>query len=289
MRKSILRAGLVALAALALAAQAAAAEQAKKPSQKGKSAATGAKTVVFKDPIGDDNGPGTYVYPTDPVYKKGSFDLTKLEVTEKDGKVTFAVSVNADLEDPWGMPAPANFSIQMAFIHIQTGEGPKFTKGIPGTNVQFAESDAWNKVVILSPQPAGRVRSEAKQKAADLLEGIVVPDEVVGKGRTFSGTVDKKLLGTGDIRKWGYQILMQSNEGFPDKTDLLTRKVNEFEGQHRFGGGNDGDCDPHVMDILAGKAVGAKSEVEEQHKMLSYECNPDGTSKKLATLKMVRK
>ena len=49
---------------------------------------------------------------------------------------------------------------------------------------------------------------------------------------------------------------MQSNEGFPAGNDLLTRKVNEYEGQHRFGGGNDGDCDPHVMDILAGKGAG---------------------------------
>ncbi len=247
-----------------------------------------AQEVVFKDPIGDDNGPGKYVYPTDPVYKPGSFDLTELKVTQKGDKVTFAVSVNSDLEDPWAMPAPANFSVQMAFIHIQTGKGG-FTKGLPGTNVQFALADAWNKVVILSPQPAGRVKAEAKQKAADLLAGIVVPDEVTGKGRTISGTVNKKDLGEGDIAKWGYQVIMQSNEGFPDKADLLTRKVNEFEGQHRFGGGTDTDCDPHVIDVLAGKGVGDKSEIEEQHKMLAYECNPDGTAKKMATLKMVRK
>jgi hypothetical protein len=63
--------------------------------------------------------------------------------------------------------------------------------------------------------------------------------------------------------------------------------VNEFEGQHRFGGGTDYDCDPHVIDVLAGQAKGDKSEIEEQHKMLSYECNPDGTAKKTATLKMV--
>jgi len=182
--------------------------------------ATVAQEVVFKDPIGDDNGPGNYVYPTDPVYKPGTFDLTELRVTQTGDKVTFAISVNSDLEDPWAMPAPANFSVQMAFVHIQTGKGG-FTKGLPGTNVQFAPDSAWNKVVILSPQPAGRVRSEAKQKAADLLTGIVVPDEVIGKGRTFSGTVNKKDLGDGDITKWGYQVIMQSNEGFPDKDALL--------------------------------------------------------------------
>jgi carbohydrate-binding DOMON domain-containing protein len=248
----------------------------------------GAQEVVFKDPVGDDHGPGKYVYPTDPVYKPGSFDLTELKVTQKDGKVTFAVSVNSDLEDPWSMPAPANFSVQMFLIHIQTGKGG-VTKGLPGTNVQFAPEDAWNRLVILAPQPAGRVRAEVKQKAADLKELVVVPAETIGKGRTVSGTVDLKDLGGGDITKWGYQVISQSNEGFPDKTDVLTRKVNEYEGQHRFGGGNDGDCDPHVIDVLAGKGTGDKSEIEAQHQMLAYECNADGTAKKLATLKMVRK
>jgi C-terminal binding-module, SLH-like, of glucodextranase len=111
----------------------------------------------------------------------------------------------------------------------------------------------------------------------------------VGNGRTIRATVDKKMVGEGDVTKWGYQVIVQSNEGFPDKTDLLTRKVNEYEGQHRFGGGTDTDCDPHVMDVLAGKGAGDKSEIEEQHKMLSYECNADGTAKKPATLKMVHR
>ncbi len=69
---------------------------------------------------------------------------------------------------------------------------------------------------------------------------------------------------------------MQSNEGFPADTDLLTRKVNEYEGQHRFGGGTDYDCDPHVMDILG------------DHGMLAYECEADGTPVKMATLSMVK-
>lgn len=247
-----------------------------------------AQEIVFKDPTGDDKGPGTYVYPTDPVYKPGSFDITQVKITQKDGKVTFAVSVNSDIENPWSMPDPANFSVQMVFIHIQTGKGA-ITKGVPGTNVQFAPGNGWDKVVVLSPQPAGRVKAEFRDKAADLLPALVVPEETTAEGRTITGTVELKDLGPGPITKWGYQALMQSNEGFPDKHDVLTRKVNEYEGQHRFGGGNDGDCDPHVMDLLAGKAVGDPSEVKAQYEMLAYECNADGTPKKLATLKLVRK
>ena len=68
---------------------------------------------------------------------------------------------------------------------------------------------------------------------------------------------------------------MQSNEGFPADEDMLTRRVNEFEGQHRFGGGNDYMCDPHVMDLLGDQAA-----------QLAYECNADGEATKMATLTM---
>jgi len=248
--------------------------------------AAGAQEVVFKDPAGDDFGPGKYAYPTDGVYKPGSFDLTQLRVKQRGEKLDVEVSVNADLEDPWGMGV--GFAVQMIFVHVRTGPGG-FSKGLPGTNVEFGPDDAWNKVIILSPQPPGRVKNEAAQKAAAMKDAVVVPTRTKGAGRTISATIDKKELGAGDLAAWGWQVLVQSNEGFPAATDLLTRKVNEYEGQHRFGGGTDGDCDPHVMDLLAGKGAGEPGEVEAQKAMLAYECNPDGSAKKLATLKMVRK
>ncbi len=245
--------------------------------------------VSFKDPTGDDKGPGTYVYPTDKVYAAGSFDLTEFKMKVSGDKAEFSVSVGTKLEDPWGMGV--GFATQMVFIFIDTDgkEGSGFTKGLPGLNVAFAPADAWDRCVILSPQPKGRVESEVETKAGWAKAAVVVPDRTKGMGRTITGTVPLAALGAGDPTKWGFQVIMQSNEGFPDKADLLTRKVNEFEGQHRFGGGNDGDCDPHVMDLLAGKGTGDKSEVEAQYKMLAYECNPDGSSKKMATLTMVRK
>jgi len=79
----------------------------------------------------------------------------------------------------------------------------------------------------------------------------VVPKITRASGKTLVAVVDKAQLGGAPTATWGYQVLMQSNEGFPDKGDLLTRKVNEFEGQHRFGGGTDYDNDPHVIDLLA--------------------------------------
>ncbi len=251
-------------------------------------AAAAAQEVTFKDPIGDDDGPGTYIYPTDSAYLRGSFDLTGLKVKQKGNKVTFEVGTNSVLQDPWRMGV--GFAVQMVFVFVDTdGEsGSGSTGSLPGLNVDFAPEAAWDRVVILSPQPSARVRDEVNQKVAeDLRPSVVVPNRTRGAGRTISATVSLDDLGGGDLTTWGYQVLMQSNEGFPTATDLLTRKVNEYEGQHRFGGGNDGDCDPHVMDLLAGDAQGDASEVEAQHQMLAYECNPDGTAAKRAVLTMV--
>jgi len=254
-----------------------------------------AASLEFKDPVGDDNGPGTYVYPTDAVYSPGSFDLTEMEIAAKGKNLDIEVCVNSKLDDPWGMGV--GFAVQMAFVFIDTDRTPGsgYTEGLPGTNIRFSPDDAWEKVVILSPQQQSRVMSEAKMKAADQLSkgDLLVPRRTLGKGKCISGRVSLEDVAptaadAPGFEGWGYQVVMQSNEGFPDKTDLLTRKVNEFEGQHRFGGGHDMDCDPHVMDILAPPAKGGEDEVAAQHEMLSYECDLDGNAVKWATLKMVR-
>jgi len=246
-----------------------------------------AQEVSFKDPVGDDNGPGTYTYPTDNVYKPGSFDLTSFKMKASGDKVQLDFGVNSTLEAKcWSMEY--GFCVQMMFVFIQSDPATGHTDGLPGLNVKFAQDGAWNKAIVVSPQPASRVKDEVALKVAKGLQtDIIVPVRVKGAGRTISAWIDAKDLPKGDITKWGYQVIMQSNEGFPAPTDLLTRKVNEYEGQHRFGGGNDGDCDPHAIDILAGSGMGDKSEIEAQHKMLAYECNADGTSKTMATLTMV--
>ena len=222
--------------------------------------------VKFEDPTGDDNGPGAYVYPTDAVYTGGSFDLTGFELKVKGKNATAEVTVNSNLEDPWGMGV--GFAVQMVFIYIDTGEGGH-SEGLPGTNTKFAEGSEWDKCIILSPQTAARVKEEVGAKAEAMADDIIVPARTTGR-------VKLAEIGEGDPKTWGYQVIMQSNEGFPADTDLLTRKVNEYEGQHRFGGGTDYDCDPHVMDILG------------DHAMLDYECEADGTPVKMATLKMVK-
>jgi len=246
-----------------------------------------AQTVSFKDPAGDDDGPGTYSYPTDAVYTRGSFDLTAFTLKVNGAKTDVTATVNSNLADPWSMGG--GFATQMVFVFIDKDHkaGSGYTKSIAGLNFEFAPDSAWEKVIILSPQPPGRVKTEVEQKAGDMKNDIIIPSRTRGAGRNISGTIDTAALGEGDPTTWAYQVVVQSNEGFPAATDLLTRKVNEYEGQHRFGGGNDGECDPHVIDLLAGDGTGAKEEADLQHKMLAYACGDDGAVNKLAVVSAV--
>ena len=225
-----------------------------------------AAPVSFTDAVGDDFGPGSYTYPTNTVYLDGAFDMTGFRISDEGDSYKFEVDVNADLRDSWN--TGAGFDVQMFFVFIDQGQGQN-TKGLPGLNIEFAADSAWQNVVIMSPQSTRRVKAETR-KARKLKSSIVVPESTTGAGRTITSVVPKDQL-QGDPSSWRIQVVGQSNEGFPEGSDLLTRRINASAGDHRFGGGDDGKCDPHVIDILG------------DHAQLKYECGS-----KVATLSLMK-
>lgn len=249
-------------------------------------------SIVYQDPSGDDFGPGSYTYPTASEYTKGSFDLRKVELRARGAKVEIKVTLGANIEDPWDSAAwdGQGFSLQMVqiYLDIDGKPGSGHTDTLPGIHAGFAPEDAWDRMVIISPQGRSRLRAEVKQKASAMAAAIVIPTKVKVRGRTLIATVKKSALGGAPRASWGLQAVMQSNEGFPKGTDLLSRRVNEYPGQHRFGGGNDRECDPHVLDILVSPAQGGDAEAEGQKAALAYSCGPDGESVRQAVLPMVR-
>jgi hypothetical protein len=242
-----------------------------------------AANISLKDPVGDDNGPGTYKYPTDPVYTKGSFDLTSVDIKDAGDTYEITLGVNATIEDPWksaSWPTPGNgFSLQMFQIYVDDGK-PTQKDALPGMNATF--SDGWSKVIIVSPQANKEITSRVDQKAKAVKDKIVLPVKVSAKGKKVTAIVKKADVG--DIK--GLQVLVASNEGYDNQPNngILARIVNEYEGKDRFGGGDDGDSDPNFVDCLAGKAKGDASEVDAQHAMLKY----DAKAKKRPVLTMVR-
>ena len=234
---------------------------------------TSSHALTFKDPKKDDKGPGKYTYPTHSSYKKGDFDITKVTISESGSNIIVRVRVRNRIKDVWKSRSWGGngFSVQFAQLYIHTGKGKGFHASLPGLNVKFKQK--WNYVILISPQGKTRLKSEIALKAKKFQKQIIIPTTTRSQGKTLIAIFPKSAIGGKLNTKWGFQLLMQSNEGFPRKQDLLTRPVNEYNGKHRFGGGNDGDCDPHVIDMLAGKAKGKKSEKKAQYKALkTYRC-----------------
>lgn len=249
--------------------------------------------VTFTDPRGDDKGHGDIVYPTGKVYKPGSFDLVKLEIKDDGEDVIFMATFAAKILDPWKSKEwdGNGFSLQYVQVYLHSKEEGGHTQALPGMNVQFSPQEKWHKVVLLSPQGKSRLRSEINTKAAAVKGDVVIPRTTKARGKTIRAVVSKKDLGGTPTDSWGYQALVQSNEGYPKPEDLLTRKVNEFQGEHRFGGGNDWECDAHVLDLLMPPSSGSASKTEGQFRVLQDFCGGDGmrdkSDGKLATVPMV--
>lgn len=242
---------------------------------------------TFKDPRGDDKGPGSYEYPSDAVYKPGSFDLQKVEIEADGDTVRFVVHFARKLEDPWNSKEWGGNGFSLQFVQIYLDKDGKAGSGsvdaLPGLNARFPAAQAWDRVVLLSPQGRARLQSEIDAKAGDRKAAIVIPKSVRARGRRLVAEVATKDLGSAPAAGWSVQVVVQSNEGYPRSQDLLTRPVNEIPGAHRFGGGNDWDCDPHVIDLLAGAGAGADGEAKAQYEALAaHSC--EGVPDKKGTL-----
>ena len=245
------------------------------------------KNIVLKDPAGDDKGPGNYEYPTKSLYAKGSFDITEVAIKDKGANLEFKVTVRTKVGDPWKSKSWGGngFSLQMVQVYINSKRGG-MRSALPGINIKFPKGHAYDKVVFISPQPKAKILSEVKTKAKKHLKRLVIPTKTYAQGNTIIAVVKKSDLGQ-PRKSWGFQAVMQSNEGYAAANSVLARKVNEYPGGDRFGGGNDYDCDPHAIDILAGKATGAAGEKDAQFKALkAHTCDASGKGK-LAVVPMV--
>lgn len=255
------------------------------------SASASAQEFSFKDPKGDDKGPGTYTYPTDGVYTPGSFDLTGITFKDKGASIEIKIDVATRIEDPWESKSWGGngFSVQFVQIYLDLDhkEGSGQTRSLPGINVLFSSAEAWDKVILVSPQGKTRLQAEIDTKAAAVKKSIVIPTVTRAQGISLLVVVDKKDL-EGFGPGFGFQALMNSNEGYPAETDLLTRKVNEYGGDHRFGGGSDFDCDPHVLDLFVGPGKGEETEKASQFEALKkFTCTDDETKNTQTTVPMI--
>jgi len=211
--------------------------------------ATAFETV---DPEGDDHGPGSYTYPTDPLFTPGSYDLTAFSVGESGDDLVFTLDVLAPVLNPWD--SPNGLSIQTFDIYVDTDSGTAngSRRFLPGRNASWESGSGWDRALTIEgwfpalyvAEPDGSIT-----ETEPTFKVIVLPD----KGRV-TARIPKILFGEGDPAGWKYAVAVMSQEGFPSSGVRRIRDVETNAEQWRIGGGDGSINGTRIMDLLVAEA-----------------------------------
>jgi glucan 1,4-alpha-glucosidase len=222
----------------------------------------GTRIGGFTDPSGDDNGPGTYVYPTASVYRPGIFDLTGLGVYVADEDTVFVAGISGDVTNDFG---GQGISHQRFNVYLGNGTGDA-APALPGTNMDTASP--WTHAIVGDGRfdTAGVYTPDGTRTAA----GHILP---VPETHQIAVVVPTSALAGADLATAHYGIAMFGNAEAGEGVGYI-RPVYDLAywqnpgpdfwwiTQYRFGGGagvwndtpsHDSDTrDPNAIDIIVG-------------------------------------
>lgn len=230
--------------------------------------AFGTKIGAMSDPVGDDNGPGSYVYPTAGAFNPGSLDLTGLEVYRDGDTIRFLTSTAGVINNPWG---GNGMSTQRVNIYLSDRSSLTTSPLLPGTNT--AAKGPW-KYAIVADGRYDSSRFGSGVYTADLTRAADAQLQVIPSGKIISSIPASALAGI-DLQQAGYQVSMYSDaedgEGVGNVRPVYSAACWQgdgcpsFVGQYRLGGGagdwtdvgetKDTDTtDSNAIDIISGDA-----------------------------------
>ncbi len=235
--------------------------------------AFGARVGGVTDPSGDDNGPGSYVYPTDGAFNAGSFDLTKFDVYQDGGDVRLVTTIQGAINNPWG---GNGMSTQRLNVYVKGGADTTSTPLLPGTNMNAA--GAWSRAIV----------ADGRHETSTYGEGVYGPDlakvgaaelQVLPTTRQIVVTMPAAALGGVDLATAGYQVSIFSDaddtEGIGNIRPVYSLDCWNANGcptfikPFRFGGGagvwnpdlptvDSNTSDPNAIDVMSGSAAQSK-------------------------------
>jgi glucoamylase len=222
----------------------------------------GTKILDVTDPAGDDNGPGTYAYPTASDFHAGAFDILEFQVIiSPDGStVTFKLKVR-DLTPTFGSPLGAQLvDVYVHDPHAAAGN-TSTAASFPSRNYAIAAGSAWSRLIEV--QGFGQRYIDAH---GTTLGTVNISANAISRFITFS--VPMSSLGTPGSG-WGFTVVLTGQDGFSSDQ---ARGFAATPQQFLFGvcapGGTSPICSvdpatvPKAMDILTPPGVSQSVELD---------------------------
>lgn len=222
-----------------------------------KSAGDPGKTYfTANDPIGDDYGPGSYIYPESPDYNAGCFDLTRLSVVDAGKFVNIVIEFREEIIN--SQRHEGGWSAQLIDIYVDTDRkiGSGKMEALPGRNVKFKDY-GWDKVILISPIRKERM-TQLIEKKTEILEldemwrdgKLILPEAVLVGPRTLVARVLKTKLGIPEDN-WAWQAAVMGFNSFDDNPEgFYNMEIRTVATTSNFGGGSDFSGNPNIVDLL---------------------------------------
>ncbi len=224
---------------------------------------------IFDDQYYDDRGPGSYQYPTNKIFKTGSFDIRKFEIINNSDTLTFNITIgNQIVKDVPSTSSTGSAEIsqsdsegsdrttlnqfkvgsngwvfQMFDIYIRYGEKGKHSKGLPGRNIII--ENGWDKAIMVSPKGSAELHRDVRS-----LEDVLFSSYYSVKNDVFSFNISKSNFDSPPNHEWAYQLVSINYNPEYIENNFHVRSVQTSSSDIEFGGGTNYDGEPNVIDIL---------------------------------------
>ena len=220
---------------------------------------SGTTMLDVTDPPGDDNGPGTYQYPTAADFHAGAFDLTRFQVIS-DGTTVYLQATLANLDPTFG--AAMGAQLLDVYVHNPAAAATSTAAAFATRNYTIAPAEAWSELVevqgFASPvwqDPSGNSLGTASVAASQISKTITIVLPQAAFGTPGPG--------------WSFAVVLTGQDGFSaDQARGFAPTPQQFQ----FGvcgvGGSGPICSanpatvPKAMDIITPAGVSQATELD---------------------------
>ena len=236
---------------------------------------SGTPVLDVMDPDGDDHGPGTYTYPTDPVFEKGVFDIQRFSVSENDKNLVFLFHMAGPISNPWGSGIGLSLQSFDVYIDEDPGAGTGARKLLEGRNASLPKGYGWDYAIWVEGWNQKLIVPDASGKPTEV-PGSPIKAVVNAAKNEVTIIVPKQVLGNIDPSACAYVGLVLSQDGYPSTGVRRVRDVQAEAAQWKIGGGPADTNHTRIMDVAWPDGASPKQEAFLSTYPSSQDKNMDG-------------
>jgi glucoamylase len=221
---------------------------------------SGTSLLDVPDPAGDDNGPGTFAYPTDAAFHAGAFDLQRFQVFDTGSNIVLRALIG-NLDATFGSTNGAQ--LLDVYVRDPSVATTSTAAAFPQRNYTIDGASAWSQRIEIqgfaSPvwvQADGTALTGASFSANSLSRYITI-------------TLPKAQFGT-PTTGWVFNVVLHGQDGFsPDQARTFAATPQPFNfGVCAAANPADARCqvdpntEPKAMDVITPAGVNQSSELD---------------------------